>query len=173
MSDARFPESAPQILQIIQRFIRLRKYFRIDSPQNMKILGQKLHEAKKQNPNLEPISPDLFYNVGMVLSKNEGPLTMSELSRQMEIPTSSATRIIDWMTKNDYVERLPDADDRRIVRVGLTEEGRQAYAALNDLILESFQRILKLYTKDEIHTMQRLFNKALDAIEAQDAEANK
>jgi len=173
MTDAKFPESAPQVLQLLQRFIRLRKYFRIDSPQNMRILAEKLRESKRKHPTDNPISPDVFYNLGMILSRDDEPKTMSELSRDMEIPMSSATRIIDWMTKNGYTARFPDPEDRRIVRVGLTDEGRSAYASLNDIILESFQRILKIYTPEEIKTLQSLFCKALDEVEKVSSESSE
>jgi DNA-binding MarR family transcriptional regulator len=165
MTDAKFPDSAPQVLTMIKRYMRLRKYLRMDNPHTMRILADRIREMKRRHPGENPISPDAFYTIGMILTKQPEPVTMSELSRELDMPMSSATRIMDWMTKNGYAERFQDAADRRIVRVGLTEDGVAAYAALNNMILESTQRILKLYTPEEIETLHRLLAKAMDEIE--------
>jgi DNA-binding MarR family transcriptional regulator len=165
MSKLIFPENAPQVLAMIQRLIRLRRYFRMDSPENMRILGRRLHETFKSTGSEEIAEPGLFYNIGMVFSHHPDPITMGELSRELDVPLSSATRIMDWLVRNNYANRYPDANDRRIVRVGLTEEGLQVYAALNEIILESSQKILRLFSPEEISTMHQLLAKALDAIE--------
>jgi DNA-binding MarR family transcriptional regulator len=165
MTTFNFPENAPQVLILIQRIIQLRKYFRINTPEIMHTLGQRLHENKNSSNSEEIADPALFYSIGMVFSKQQDPITMGELSRELDVPMSSATRIMDWLVNHNYAQRYPDQNDRRIVRVGLTEDGMQVYSALNDIILESSQKILRLFSESEITTMQQLLVKALDAIE--------
>lgn len=165
MTEYTFPENAAQVLVMLQRFIRIKKYFRIDSPQNMKILAAKLRESRKEPLSGVAIEPDVFYNVGIIFSRYKNNITMGELSRELDIPMSSATRIMDWLTKNGYAERYPDSSDRRIVRVGLTRDGWKIYQALNEVILESTQRILHIFTIDEVALIHQMMVKALDAIE--------
>jgi DNA-binding MarR family transcriptional regulator len=160
-----FPENAPQVLILIQRFIQLRRYFRINSPEIMHTLGRRLNETRNSSSSNEIADPALFYNIGMVFSMQQEPITMGELSRELDVPLSTATRIMDWLVNQNYAQRYPDSNDRRIVRVGLTEDGLQVYSALNEIILESSQKILRLFTQDELITLEQLLAKALDAIE--------
>lgn len=165
MTKLNFPENAPQVLILIQRFIQLRRYFRINSPEIMHTLGRRLSETRNSCSSNEIADPALFYNIGMVFSMQQGPITMGELSRELDVPLSTATRIMDWLVNQNYAQRYPDPNDRRIVRVGLTEDGLQVYSALNEIILESSQKILRLFTQDELTTLEQLLAKALDAIE--------
>jgi DNA-binding MarR family transcriptional regulator len=165
MTNPNFPDNAPQVLIMIQRFIRLRKYFRINSQERMRILADRFRETKKSGIRGENPEPDLFYSVGMAFSRYDGPITMGELSRDLDVPLSKATRIMDWLTKYGYAQRFSDPEDRRIVRVGLTDEGLRMYSALNEVILESSQKILSLFSPEELNTMHQLLEKALDAIE--------
>jgi DNA-binding MarR family transcriptional regulator len=173
MTNSNFPDNAPQVLHMIQRFIRLRKYFRINGQNRMQDLAKHFHESKLKGIKGELPEPDLFYSVGMVLSQHKETISMGELSHELDVPLSSATRIMDWLTKNGYTERYTDPQDRRVVRVGLTEDGVQTYAALNATILESMQKILRLYTLEEIEIMHHLLVKAFDAIENEELKSSR
>jgi DNA-binding MarR family transcriptional regulator len=58
------------------------------------------------------------------------------------VPFSKATRMINWLVDNEYVKRLPDPNDRRIVRVALTEKGDSLHQAINDYMRERIQELL-------------------------------
>ena len=73
----------------------------------------------------------------------DGSLTMGELSRATSIPQSSSTRMVDWMVENGYVERFQDADDRRIVRIRLTDEGLELLLAAKAQLRELAARFIK------------------------------
>ena len=49
---------------------------------------------------------------------------MSDLSQELELPPSSLTGIVDRLVDAGKVRRESDPDDRRVVRVVLTEKGR-------------------------------------------------
>jgi len=51
-------------------------------------------------------------------------LTLSEVSSRVRMENSNVTSIIDHLAGKGIVERYRDADDRRVVRVRLTSEGR-------------------------------------------------
>lgn len=57
------------------------------------------------------------------ISRLEAP-SMSDLSRELELPPSSLTGIVDRLVDAGKVRRESDPDDRRVVRVVLTEKGR-------------------------------------------------
>jgi DNA-binding MarR family transcriptional regulator len=83
----------------------------------------------------------LFYRVSSVIFPKH-QLTMGELSTTLAVPFSKATRMVNWLVDNEYVKRLPDPDDRRIVRVALTEKGNYLHQAINNYMRERIQELL-------------------------------
>lgn len=59
----------------------------------------------------------IFY---LVHSKNA---SVSEIARDLSISKSNMTPIIDKLIQEGFVERLPDPNDRRVIRIGITEKG--------------------------------------------------
>ena len=62
-------------------------------------------------------------NVLFVLA-GDGALPMNRLAEMLDVSQASATGIVDRMEQRGLVTRERDAEDRRIVRVVLTDEGR-------------------------------------------------
>ncbi|MEO8463138.1 MAG: MarR family transcriptional regulator [Chloroflexota bacterium] len=56
---------------------------------------------------------------------SDGPSPMRGLAESLDVSQASATGIIDRMLKRGLIERHRDPDDRRVVRVALTETGRR------------------------------------------------
>jgi DNA-binding MarR family transcriptional regulator len=61
------------------------------------------------------------------------------------------------------VERLPDARDRRVVRVHMTATGEQLYQIGMDYNKQQIARLLKDFSAAEQAQLLRLMNKLLDA----------
>ena len=51
-----------------------------------------------------------------------GPLTISELTRELQLGHSTVSGIVDRLQARGIVQRLPDPADRRYTRVALTDE---------------------------------------------------
>jgi DNA-binding MarR family transcriptional regulator len=56
--------------------------------------------------------------------------TMGELAGSLRVTMGAATGLVDRLVQQGLVQREPDPNDRRIVRVRLTAAGRRAHAAL-------------------------------------------
>lgn len=56
--------------------------------------------------------------------------SQTELADMLEIDRASAGRMIDRMEKGHWVERRPDAVDRRVNRLFLTPEARRVHARM-------------------------------------------
>ncbi len=67
------------------------------------------------------ITPPQF-NALLVLSEASG-LTMGELCDRLYLACSTATDLIDRMERNGLIERERDANDRRVIRLKVTEKG--------------------------------------------------
>jgi len=157
----------PQIADIMQRIFRLKGRFKASVPENIVILRKRIIESNLGGKASHPGDVDLFHNVGIVFSSHEGPITMGELSRELNVPLSTATRTMDWLVENGYAQRLPDPQDRRIVRVGLTNAGREIYATINQFFMERIEQMLGQLTAEERETFISLLCKVLDALEKQ------
>ncbi len=73
----------------------------------------------------------------------DGAMTMGQLCKATSIPQSTATRMVDWMVDNGYVERFHDAEDRRVVRIRLTDSGRELLLDAREQLRELIATIVK------------------------------
>lgn len=103
----------------------------------------------------------LFLCVAATLNEH-GSLTMGNLSRHISVPYSTATRMVDWMVDSGYAQRAPDPEDRRIVRVALTAEGKklshEAKGFLYEHAVASLKRLPEIQRKTLLINMKEVIN---------------
>jgi DNA-binding MarR family transcriptional regulator len=162
------PSSSPETVKLLQRIVRLRSRFKVIAPENLVALKKQIHESKPSGKEAGIEDAGLFYNAGSVFFRYEGPITMGELSRDLEVPLSTATRTMDWLVNNGYAQRLPDPKDRRVVRVELTEKGKGTFQAISTFMLDRVEQAMSPLNATERKTFISLLNKVLDAIEEAD-----
>ena len=73
----------------------------------------------------------------------EGDLTMQELAGRMFKSVSTMTRVVAQLVRRGYVKRLQDAEDRRIVHVTVTPQGKAIVAAVTRDLIETQKTILR------------------------------
>lgn len=100
----------------------------------------------------------------------EGPLSMSVVAARTRMPLSTATRVVDRLVARDLVRRERPDDNRRIVRVALTGEGRRVYRGALAERTAGVRRMLQCLTAAEGHELIRLFRKISDAVAAAPGE---
>ncbi len=86
-------------------------------------------------------------------------LTMGELAVALSLPQSTATRVVDWLVADGYGERLADVQDRRVVRVALTEAGRKLHLAMEEYIAGKVAHFLEPATDAEKAALFSLIGK--------------
>jgi len=64
------------------------------------------------------------------LERHPQGLKMNELSRLLMVTGGNVTGVVDQLVKEDLVERVDDAADRRAWRVRLTRAGDKAFAEM-------------------------------------------
>ncbi len=74
---------------------------------------------------------------------------MSDLTKHTNVVKSSMTNIIDSLEKLELVNRIRNKDDRRIVFVGLTDEGEELANSLRKAIFSLFEKKLSLLSVEE------------------------
>jgi DNA-binding MarR family transcriptional regulator len=60
----------------------------------------------------------------------EGPLTLGELAAAEQVAPPTITKVVGKLEAQGLVARIPDADDRRVCRVALTDAGRHHVEAV-------------------------------------------
>jgi DNA-binding MarR family transcriptional regulator len=78
-----------------------------------------------------------------------GSLTMNDLSVKMKLANSTMTRMADQLIQKKMITRESDLDDRRVVRVRLTEQGQAVKTHLKQTMQDLFSQILADIPADE------------------------
>lgn len=73
----------------------------------------------------------------LAILRERGPLRIGELARLSRITQPGVTRLIGTMAEAGLVEREPDPEDSRAVRVAATPRGDEAYAAWRVQLVEA------------------------------------
>lgn len=68
---------------------------------------------------------------------------MVDIASKMQMPLPGASRLVDRLVRRGMVARQPDAYDRRVVRVMLTESGRAGLAEIDDKRRAQFEACLR------------------------------
>lgn len=124
-------------------------------------LTQLLTELDGLPPQEKPrniANPIAFIRMSNVLFRNTSP-TMGELSQELAVSLPTATRMVDWFVGNGYAQRLPDAGDRRIVRVAQTNKGRRLHESIEGHVAQLVQSIVGCLTEEEQITLLTLLRK--------------
>ncbi|MCD6359325.1 MAG: MarR family transcriptional regulator [Armatimonadetes bacterium] len=73
----------------------------------------------------------------MVGAAGDDGIRLSDIAEHLVVSPAHITRLVDDMEAEGYVQRRPDPDDRRALRVVLTEQGAQLEETIRP-ILERF-----------------------------------
>ncbi len=103
-----------------------------------------------------------------------GSVTMNDLSAKMRLANSTMTRMADQLVQKRLITRGPDSDDRRIVRVQLTEQGQDIRARLKKALRDLFSEVLKDIPEGEretiVHSLEILNLSIVNALKSCCAE---
>ena len=100
------------------------------------------------------------YRVIRFLSQN-GPLPVTEIGNRLGIAKSNISASVNKLVKLGQLERIPSETDRRIIKIGVTEQGKaemkEFHKAMIRTLADYFSRLSK---KD-----QKILNRSLITIE--------
>lgn len=88
--------------------------------------------------------------IGVSRSKK---LTMSEIGKEMTVTFANITTIVDNLEKLEYVRRLRDADDRRLVIVELTEPGYKLYKKIFRSHRKEVAKLMQVLEKEDLQKL--------------------
>jgi DNA-binding MarR family transcriptional regulator len=154
-----------EMKEILQRLFHIRRRFKLAIPEVVSIFKARILETKDEDKFEGADDVDHFYSVGAILSRQKEPMTMGDLSRALDVTLSNATRLVDWMVRNEYARRLTDTEDRRIVRVELTPSGQEVYQTINDIFMLRARGLMQFFTPKEQEDLIYLMRKLVSVME--------
>ena len=83
-----------------------------------------------------------------------GPMSAGELARSIELDGGALTRQLDQLEGKGFLRRRPHEQDRRALRIELTEEGQamtQELMNCNYRVLKAAQRALDETERQQLH----------------------
>lgn len=92
-------------------------------------------------------------------------LTMLELSERMKLNSSTMTRIVDKLVRDQYIRRDRSQSDRRIVIVNLTEKGLEAASQAKKVITDYYKHITYTLPKGSVEDILDSVSKLMDSFE--------
>jgi len=66
------------------------------------------------------------------------PIRLHDLAERLGVTAPTASRAVDGLVEHRVLERRPDPDDRRAVRISLTSEGRSLVEERKSRVLAAF-----------------------------------
>jgi len=92
-------------------------------------------------------------------------LTITELGDKLNLKTSTVTALADRMERDGLLQRKRNDEDRRVVRIYLTEKSRSLKGKIPDFEQYIMDQLLKGITSQEIKTLNTLLQKFQDTLE--------
>ncbi len=163
--DNSLTKNIDEVLDLVKEFIRLKPLIKVIVPKNLSRLKERLKQLHPGGEAKVFADYDLFYRIGLLLQSQREPLTMGDLGEMLKVPLSTATRMIDWLVESGFVVRLPDPEDRRVVRVSLSRKGQELYQTITDFIRQRAGQVLRKFSNDEQANLILLVKKLLKALE--------
>ncbi|WP_137131494.1 MarR family transcriptional regulator [Rhizobium sp. FY34] len=99
---------------------------------------------------------------GVILQLAQEPgQTPGQLAQRLGVKAPTMTRTVGRMEAQGFLERRPDASDARLIKIYLSENGRQSVERINGAITESSEQAIRDFSDKEVRTLVKLL-KALD-----------
>jgi DNA-binding MarR family transcriptional regulator len=86
----------------------------------------------------------------------------SDLCKGISYDAGAMTRMLDRLEGKGLIRRHRSPEDRRLVHLELTDEGRAAYPRMRELSLAVANRFLRGFTKTEARQLEGLLGRMLE-----------
>ena len=96
-------------------------------------------------------------NVVLFLANNPGYDTARDITEYRGISKSQVSQAVEVLAERSYLTRRADPDDRRLLHLSLTEEGRALAAQCQALQAQCAQDLLAGMPEDQVRQLQELW----------------
>ena len=119
----------------------------------MKLIHQKAYH-RLENKCIYPGQPKLL----ILIKENEG-ITQKELSKRNGVRPATITEMLKKLEANNYVYRLPDNIDKRIMRVYLTPQGHRFADHSEGYVKRMMELMFRGFSDEELRILTSLLDR--------------
>jgi DNA-binding MarR family transcriptional regulator len=138
-----------------------------DQVDAVKALMQRLVQVRQIRDPLAHLHPDLTgpqIHVIACLGMARHPMAMTDLGHRICASAPTMTGIVDRLERQGLVTRLRSDDDRRVVQIGLTPLGENAFRTLEGDFQDKMSGLLSCLSPDERATFVHLIGRIVDGL---------
>ena len=99
------------------------------------------------------------------LAAAEAPLSASDLCKGISYDAGAMTRMLDRLEGKGLIRRNRSTQDRRLMHLELTDEGRAAYPRMREISLAVANRFLRGFSKAEARQLEAMLSRMLENAE--------
>lgn len=97
-----------------------------------------------------------------------GPMSASELARAVDLDGGAMTRQLDQLETKGYLRRQPHEQDRRALRIELTEAGEALWRHLHESNVATLERAQRSLSAEERERLHDYLERVLTALREKD-----
>lgn len=101
---------------------------------------------------------------------NEGTLSQREIAGKMCVKPPSMTVMLQKMEKNGFVTRNPDKEDQRIIRITLTDKGKNCVGEIRAALARMEEKMFDGFSREEQILARRFLLQMQDNLMKQEAK---
>jgi DNA-binding MarR family transcriptional regulator len=94
--------------------------------------------------------------------REKGVCKMKDIAENFSVTTSAVTGLVDRMVKSDMITREADPDDRRVINVKLTENGKEAIGRIVkkrlDMIINVFGKLEQSEREAYVKILEKVYD---------------
>ncbi|MYN11597.1 MarR family transcriptional regulator [Pusillimonas sp. TS35] len=132
-------------------------------PANLGYLIKQLHSSltRMMDQRMAPLGLTAVQWRPLVLIRYRNINTPAELSRSTHIDTGAMTRALDRLEAKHFIRRQRCPDDRRVVRVELTDAGNAVAEHILPVVADTLNTHLQGFSHEEVDTLVGLIQRML------------
>ncbi len=118
-----------------------------------------VHKSSKIKPENAMITHSQWAVLGVVMEKKE--VGVKEIAATLGITSSAATQLVDTLVENNYLIREADKNDRRALKITISDKYKLKMKKMKQQAIERFTDIFTALDDKELALYAKLNNKIL------------
>lgn len=133
-------------------------------------LDRELSQDKRLAP-LEMSAAQYIIVANLAAGPGE-PKSAADLCKVISYDAGAMTRMLDRLEAKGLIRRTRSSQDRRLMNLELTEEGRAAFPRMREISMSIANRFLRGFTKAEARQLEGFLNRMLENAQGVAARAS-
>ena len=116
---------------------------------------------RKEFGTIDHVNELTMIQITALIAIAHGQNTMGDIANELNITLPSATSLIERLVKGEYVKRVHNPHDKRVVQIELTEKGKELLKKGLENKVEKMKFMLSKLTEEERNMILSLLEKIL------------